>query len=102
MQNNVDQLKALNPYANLNVKLKKLATKATKTRRTSPVFKILSTNCKLKSRPTNVKLKNPKRLPMLTCPNTGNFNTNSMKLKKELTWPNLLSTNSELKLVLIK
>merc|ERR1712066_402556 len=101
-QNNVDLLKVSNQFANLNAKSKKSAIKVTKTKRIFPVSKTLSTNFKLKSRLTNVKPKDLKRLPTPTCLNTENFNTNSMKLKKELTWPNLLSTNSELKLVLIK
>merc|ERR1711879_1088794 len=95
-------LRVSNPYASSNVKSKRSAIKVAKTKRTLHVSKTSLTNFKLKLRPTNAKLKSPKRLLTQTCLNTENFNTNSMKLKKELTWPNLLSTSSELKLVLIK
>merc|ERR1711879_396653 len=100
--NNADLLKVSNPYASSSVKSKRSAIKGRKTKRNLHVSKTSLTNFKSKSKPTNAKLKSPKRLLTQICLNTESFNTNSMKLKKELTWPNLLSTSSELKLVLIK
>merc|ERR1711879_871506 len=74
----------------MNAESKKSLTNLKKTRRTSPEFKILSTNSKSKSRPTNAKPKNLKNKPTLIFLNTANFNTNSTKLKNVLIWLNLL------------
>merc|ERR1711879_1000168 len=71
-----------------------------KTRRTFPEFKTLLTNFKLKSRPTNVKLKNLKNKLTPTFPNTANSNTNSMKLKNVPIWLNHPSTNFAPKLAI--
>merc|ERR1711941_193642 len=80
-----------------NAESKKSLTNLKKTRRTSPEFKILSTNSKSKSRPTNAKPKNLKNKPTLIFLNTANFNTNSTKLKNVLIWLNLLSTTFALR-----
>merc|ERR1711937_1041896 len=80
---------------NLKENAKRLLTLGKKIRRILPGCKILRTNFKSKSKLTNDKLK---KLTTKTSPNTENYNTNLMRLKRELIWPNLLSTSFELKL----
>merc|ERR1712136_131886 len=83
-------LKVKRMFASSNVRSRKLVTPVKKTRRTLIVSNLKLNNFKLRSNNTRDLLKNKKKLPTATCPNTENFNTNLMKLKKELTWLNPL------------
>merc|ERR1711937_204421 len=97
-RNKEGHLSQLKIPGNLKENAKRLLTLGKKIRRILPGCKILRTNFKSKSKLTNDKPKKLKKLPTKTSRNTENYNTNLMRLKRELIWPNLLSTSFELKL----